>query len=127
MNAAARDQAIDWLIRQRDPAFADWEPFTNWLEADPTHADAYAELAALEEAVAERLAGTRAQTDMFVQDNAPAPRQPLFRRHWAAGLTGIAASAAALFLAVQLRPGASLYEVSTAPGASQMVRAWRSR
>jgi transmembrane sensor len=39
---AARDaQAIDWVIRQRDPAFADWDAFTAWLEADPDHAGAF--------------------------------------------------------------------------------------
>src|SRR5687767_4645876 len=94
----AGDQAIDWLIRQRDPAFADWEPFTDWLEADPANSAAYSELAAREEAVAERVAETAA-SDRFVQDNAP-PIRPLYRRPWAAGLTGIAASAAALFLFV---------------------------
>jgi transmembrane sensor len=116
MSPAARQQAIDWLIRQRDPAFADWEQFTDWLEADPANNDAYAELAAREEAVAERL-----QTDDFVQDNEPPARSPFFRRPWAAGLTGIAASGAALLLAFQFGDDRSLYEVSTAPGASQMV------
>ena len=50
MSRTAREQAIDWLIRQRDPAFADWEPFTDWLEADPANNEIYAELAAHEEA-----------------------------------------------------------------------------
>ena len=40
--------AIDWLIRQRDPAFADWERFSDWLGADPAHASAYHELALLD-------------------------------------------------------------------------------
>jgi len=40
--------AIDWLIRQRDPAFADWERFADWLAADPAHASAYHEMALLD-------------------------------------------------------------------------------
>ena len=116
MSRTAREQAIDWLIRQRDPGFADWEPFTGWLEADAANNEAYAELAAREDALAERLAA-----DSFIQDNEPPADRPFFRRPWAAGLTGIAASVAALLLAVQILPNRSLYQVSTAPGASQMV------
>ena len=116
MSRTAREQAIDWLIRQRDPAFADWEPFTEWLEADPANNEAFAELAEREEAVAERVA-----TELIVQDNAPPAHRSMWRKPWAAGLTGIAASAAAFLVAVQLVPDRSLYEVSTAPGASRIV------
>jgi len=41
-------QAADWLIRQRDPGFADWDGFTDWLAADPDHAAAYDALASLD-------------------------------------------------------------------------------
>lgn len=51
----AVDEAIAWLIRQRDPALAEWGSFTAWLEADPGNAAAYAKLVARDEAVAERL------------------------------------------------------------------------
>jgi len=30
-----------WAVRVRDPAFADWDGFTAWLEADPAHNAAY--------------------------------------------------------------------------------------
>jgi transmembrane sensor len=30
-----------WAIRLRDPAFADWDGFTGWLEANPAHNGAY--------------------------------------------------------------------------------------
>ncbi|WP_430098150.1 FecR/PupR family sigma factor regulator [Novosphingobium resinovorum] len=36
-----RDAALGWAVRAGDPAFADWEAFTLWLEADPAHARAY--------------------------------------------------------------------------------------
>ncbi|MFV0624327.1 FecR family protein [Sphingomonas sp. ac-8] len=45
MNAAPDDMleeaARRWAIRVRDPAFADWDGFTAWLEADPVHNAAY--------------------------------------------------------------------------------------
>ncbi|HEY1125677.1 MAG TPA: FecR domain-containing protein [Sphingobium sp.] len=40
--------ALDWVIRQRDPDFSDWAAFTDWLGADPAHAEAYHEAAALD-------------------------------------------------------------------------------
>ena len=58
------------------------------LEADPANNEAYSELAAREDALAERLAA-----DPFVQDNEAPSQRPFFRRPWTAGLTGIAASA----------------------------------
>lgn len=45
---AAEARAIDWLIRQRDPDFADWDGFTDWLSEDPAHAGIYDALASLD-------------------------------------------------------------------------------
>ena len=39
--AMMNEEALGWVIRTRDPEFADWEAFTAWLEADPAHAPAY--------------------------------------------------------------------------------------
>jgi transmembrane sensor len=36
-----RDDARAWAIRVGDPAFADWEGFSAWLEADPARNPAY--------------------------------------------------------------------------------------
>ena len=41
-------KAIDWLIRKRDPAFADWDGFAAWLGLDPDHAAAYDRIASLD-------------------------------------------------------------------------------
>ena len=43
---AIREQALDWSMRTGDPAFADWEAFTLWLDEDPAHARAYDEVCA---------------------------------------------------------------------------------
>lgn len=54
MNAPFDEMLADagrlWALRVRDPAFADWDGFTAWLEADPAHNAAYE--AALDEMAA---------------------------------------------------------------------------
>ncbi len=44
----AEASAIDWLIRQRDPAFDDWDGFADWLAEDPEHAAIYDAVASLD-------------------------------------------------------------------------------
>ena len=46
-NAEAR--AIDWVIRQRDPAFTDWDGFADWLAEDPEHAAIYDAVASVDQ------------------------------------------------------------------------------
>ena len=114
----AYDEAAGWLIRQRDPAFAQWEEFTGWLEAEQSNAAAYAELAAREEALAERLQASGAGLE---QDNEPVADPRVSRRGFIAGLTALAASAAALFGAFQLFGDRSLYDFTTPPGVQRSV------
>ncbi|WP_322963627.1 FecR family protein [Sphingomonas fuzhouensis] len=38
--------ALDWALRMADPVRADWDAFTDWLEADPGHAERYDRMAA---------------------------------------------------------------------------------
>lgn len=47
-NSAAEARAIDWLVRQRDPAFDDWDGFTDWLAEDASHAAVYDTIASLD-------------------------------------------------------------------------------
>lgn len=42
------EQAIDWLIRQRDPAFEDWDGFADWLALSPEHGAVYDRIASLD-------------------------------------------------------------------------------
>ncbi|WP_077147079.1 FecR domain-containing protein [Sphingopyxis sp. KK2] len=86
-------QAIDWVIRQRDPDFADWDGFADWLGENADHAEAYDAVATLD-----------ADLDALPRDpvssvaiNAPAPRARPSRRTWFGG-----AIAAALVAAITL-------------------------
>jgi transmembrane sensor len=45
---AAEARAIDWVIRQRDPGFADWDGFAGWLAEDAAHAETYDAIASLD-------------------------------------------------------------------------------
>jgi transmembrane sensor len=113
-DGAIREQALDWAVRAGDPAFADWEAFMLWLEAEPAHARAYDEVTA---AVSEaedlvRVAGP-------ANDDVAADRRPA-RRLW---LGGAIAASLALVGALWLVPGQSrdLYTVQTALGETRSI------
>jgi len=80
-NGGAEARAIDWLIRQRDPAFADWDAFTDWLAEHPDHAAAYDAVASLDQDL-DALPRTPAMPVMPLQ--AEQPRRPS-RRAWFGG------------------------------------------
>ena len=86
-------RAIDWVIRQRDPAFADWDGFADWLAEDAAHADAYDAIASLD-ADLDALPRT---TPASVVIHDEAPRRRPSRRAWFGG-----AIAAALVAAITL-------------------------
>jgi transmembrane sensor len=98
--------AADWWARLRDPALP--EPailqWSEWIEADPRHADAFERAAALAEAAAAMDAATRAA---FVSRFAPSSRA---RRSLPKAVMALAACVALVFVAAELflalRPGA---------------------
>ncbi len=48
-----REQAVHWAVRTGDPAFAEWEAFTAWLNANPAHGPAYDHVASAVAEIAE--------------------------------------------------------------------------
>lgn len=89
---ATEARAIDWLIRQRDPLFDDWDGFADWLAEDSDHAAIYDAVASLD-----RDLDTLPPADKPAVVTIPdAPRRPS-RRAWFGG-----AMAAALVGAVSL-------------------------
>ncbi len=113
-NDAAEARAIDWLVRQRDPTFDDWDGFTDWLGEDARHAAIYDALASLDrdlDALPPAPSGIRI-------GETPAPRRVLPRR-WFGG-----AVAAALVGAIGLSvPGlfGSGDRIETAAGEHRTV------
>ncbi len=113
--------ALDWVIRQRDPAFLDWDAFADWLGAESAHQDAYHELAALD-----------ADAGMLPAEVAPA-EQPLShgdsvsnvvplrtsRRLWLGG--ALAASLAVVVGLGVMQRAPDEYRIQTAMGESQTL------
>lgn len=89
-NTEAR--AIDWLIRQRDPLFDDWDGFADWLAEDADHAAVFDAVASLDRDL-DALPPVDKPSVVTIAD---APRRPS-RRAWFGG-----AMAAALVGAVSL-------------------------
>jgi len=114
--AAIDARAIEWIIAQRDPAFADWDGFADWLAADATHAAAYDALASLD---ADLDALPRIPAPSVVIRAAAPPRRRPTRRAWFGG-----AVAAALVTAIAL-PSLGLFadpnRIETAPGEHRML------
>lgn len=106
-----RNAAIDWLARQRDPLFDDWDEFTEWLEADPSHAAVYQKLMELDVALAGALA---AEPPQVIADADLAEGPPERRRRNGALAFG-AAALLALVAFVTLQPNGA-YEVATHEG-----------
>jgi transmembrane sensor len=115
IDAAAREEAIGWAIRLRDPASNDWEKFTAWLEVGPDNRNAYDQVM-LADADMTEAAGTA----QAVQAEARAANdsQPRFFRRYG----GIAA---ALLLIVVARPAYQTifptYSIETALGEQRNV------
>lgn len=118
INAEAR--AIDWLIRQRDPGFADWDGFSDWLAEAPEHAAVYDAIASLDHDLgalspAAEPAGIISETPQYALS-----RRTPSRRAWFGG-----AIAAALVGAIAL-PNLGLFEgsgqrIETAAGEHRTV------
>lgn len=113
-----REQAADWAVRTGDPAFADWEVFTAWLELDPAHSRAYDQVIAAVADVAE--AGLPASAAP-ANDNPPVQPAPfrLARRAWLGG--AIAASLAVVTTVGVLGLNGRSTSYSTAPGEMQTI------
>ena len=103
--AEMKAQALGWATRVGDPSFADWEGFTQWLEADTRHAPLYH---ALEAEIAEAAAilgapptARLAPVPSIAQGRGAAPDEMrpaggggMSRRYWLGG--AIAASLAGI-------------------------------
>ncbi|MDB5687365.1 MAG: iron dicitrate transport regulator FecR, partial [Rhizorhabdus sp.] len=73
-DANLREEAAGWLMRQRDPVRADWEAFTDWLEADPAHNAAYEAVALADAEFGDVLVESRG-APIASNDDMPMPAQ----------------------------------------------------
>ncbi|MFM5885586.1 MAG: FecR family protein [Novosphingobium sp.] len=111
------DEAASWAVRTGDPAFADWDGFTAWLERDPNHAEAYDRVMGAVEGVVEAV---RTNPEAIPAADSVAAshtgRGPF--RAWIGGAMAAALVLAAV-LGLQLRSGGTEYV--TVPGETRSV------
>ncbi|MET0239360.1 MAG: FecR domain-containing protein [Sphingobium sp.] len=106
--------ALDWIVRQRDPDFDDWDGFTAWLEADPAHAEIYQAMAAAD-----------ADMDALVEQAEPlalpVPANDVGRpsRRWAMG--AVAAALVGVISIGIFYPRADPWSVETRPGERRQI------
>lgn len=100
-----------WAIRVQNPAFDAWDGFTEWLESNPLHLEAY-EAALADDAWA---------VDLL--SSAPAPEvKPQPRRNWWLPAGAAAAAAVALFGGwAVLDRDAPAQQIATAPGEHRAI------
>jgi transmembrane sensor len=112
-----REEAAGWAVRTGDPAFADWDGFTLWLEADPAHALAYDRVMDASTDAADALAAA----PLPINDNLPLDeaRPASARRRRFLGAMAAALAGVAVLSVWQLRDPS--YLVETGPGETQMV------
>ncbi|MFC0589698.1 FecR domain-containing protein [Novosphingobium aquiterrae] len=111
------DEAASWAVRTGDAAFADWAGFTEWLERDAGHAEAYDRVMGAIEGVVE-VAGAEPSAipgaDIALEPHVK--RGPF--RAWIGGAIAAVLVLAAV-LGLQLRGGGVDYV--TAPGETRSV------
>ncbi|HYZ47961.1 MAG TPA: FecR domain-containing protein [Sphingomonas sp.] len=109
------EEAVEWVAAlKRDDA--DWNAFTHWLEAAPTHRDAYDAMALLDE----RIDAQRATLATLLMPEEPPAR--LARTWWLwSGGAGIATAAALAGLMLLPAPASKEQVYRTAPGQTQEI------
>jgi transmembrane sensor len=109
-----REAAVGWVVAQTDPAFADWDGFLAWLEADPAHASAYEAVLAAGDIAEPALRALPAAGPAL----AP-PRRPVWRRQATGGLLAAGIVAAVGLGYMNLRPAP--FVIETGPGEHRTV------
>ena len=108
-----RHDALAWAVQTGDPAFAEWDDFIAWLEADPAHLAAYEAVAAAVTDAADALAAVPEPAN---DDGA----EPAWWWHsWKRGIVPAALAVAALAGVWSVSGNQQLYE--TAPGETELV------
>ncbi len=109
-----RETARLWAIRVADPAFEEWDAFTDWLVADPAHAAAY-----------DAACDAHERVDALFPVPEPivvVARRPTRRRALWLGAGGAIAAALAVTIGIEMTgPASAPYTVETAPGARRTI------
>ncbi|WP_420143501.1 FecR family protein [Sphingobium sp.] len=111
-----QEEALGWVIRTRDPEFADWDAFTLWLEADPAHASAYDAMMLADSELDGITPPEPVAMPVAANDPGVPSRRPM---RWIAGGAVAAALVATVSIAVLNR--SDIYSVTTKPGEVRVI------
>ncbi len=114
------DSATLWHIRLSDPSATEaaWAEFTDWLDADPAHSEAYDHVALADASLSDVIALGHAELQHAQNDNEAAPVKWYRRR----ALMAVAASAAlAVFAFPSLLFGPDLQTYETKAGETRVI------
>ena len=112
---AIADQAIAWHLCLDDADAAGWLRFTEWLEADPRHGEAYDRLV-----MADALIGERAPVPMPLPQPANDRGRPGWRpSRWIGGAAACVAVVAAVMVLQPAKP--DIYAVQTKAGETREI------
>lgn len=110
------EEALGWVIRTRDPDFADWETFTAWLEGDPARAAAYDALMAADARLGFITPPEPVAIPVAANDAGPSGGRTW---RWVGG--GAIAAALVGVLSITLLPRTDIYTVTTRPGETRTI------
>lgn len=110
------EEALGWVIRTRDPDFADWDAFTLWLEADPAHASAYDVLMMADSELDSIIPPQPVVMPVAANDPGVASHR---RLRWIGG--GVVAAALVGTIAIGLLNRSDIYSVTTQPGEIRVI------
>ena len=116
MTDEAKDQAVHWALRQRagDMDEAEWDAFTDWLEADPEHAALLDEVEAADDALGEIACGDAPE----IGEPQPAANDNQLKR--LIPLAGLVAAALAVF-AIWPSAAPDPVFITTQPGETRQI------
>lgn len=118
------EQALAWHLRLRDADENAWLEFTEWLESDPAHNDAYEEIAARDADLDEAIALAEFPSPA-AEDVPPEPADdevPGFAgNRWRWGALAASLVAAVLLVTQMLSGGSDPYTITTQPGETRTI------
>ncbi len=121
-NTPIDDQARDWIIRLRDPAFDRWEALELWLAADAGHAEAYHAMAVADADLDAIFAAEQAARPIpatAAPARGAAPRRRVAARAWFG--SAVAASLAVVVGTALFERRADPYVIETPVGVTRAV------
>lgn len=119
----AENEAIQWMTRLRSASADEWQAFTDWLEEDPAHSDAYDRVALADEAYV-RLEGSRPRPILPPREGHADERRGARiagRGARVAGVGALAAAIAAMLGYSALGPEPSAFAVETKAGERRLI------